>query len=148
MFATLADSIFRYTEQTAAQLRLIPENLAAQKPEPNKWSRKEILGHLIDSAANNLQRVVRAQLVEELAFPGYMQEPWVSLQGYQASSWTDLVEFWRLSNWRFTEAVRRIPAEQCGKPCRIGDSAPITLQFIAEDYWRHMKHHVSSILKE
>ncbi len=148
MFVTLADSIYGYTQQAAKRLLLLTDEMTGRKPAPDKWSPKQILGHLIDSAANNHQRLVRAQLADELFFPGYSQEQWVALQGYQESPWPDLVEFWRLHNWRLTEVVRRIPADQCGKPCRIGDSTPITLQFLAEDYWRHMKHHMSSLLKD
>ncbi len=148
MFVNLADSIYDYTQQTAEKLLGMTDEMAARKPAPDKWSPKQTLGHLIDSAANNLQRLVRAQFVDELIFPGYAQEQWVALQGYQESPWHDLVEFWRLHNWRLTEAVRRIPPAQAGKLCRIGDSAPITLQFLAEDYGRHMKHHLSSIVKD
>jgi hypothetical protein len=146
MFITLADSINDYTRQTVPRLLLLTNDKAGQNPAPDKWSPKQILGHLIDSASNNLQRLVRAQMVPELVFPGYAQEQWVALQGYQESPWPDLVEFWRLHNWRLTEAVRRIPSDQSGKLCRIGDSPPVTLQFLTEDYWRHMKHHVNSIL--
>lgn len=53
------------------RLQSIPEDIAAQKPAPGKWSKKEILGHLIDSAANNHQRFVRLQLQPELTLPGY-----------------------------------------------------------------------------
>jgi hypothetical protein len=147
MFIALADSIHEFTQQTAEKLLRLTDSQAAQKPAPGKWSPKEILGHLIDSAANNHQRLVRAQLVDELIFPGYAQEPWVALQGYQEGPWSWLVEFWRLYNWRLTEVMRRIPAGQGGKPCRIGESAAITLHFLAQDYLRHLRHHIDSILR-
>jgi hypothetical protein len=57
----------------------------ALKPAPDRWSKKEILGHLIDSAANNHQRFVRAQGTPRLEFPGYEQEFWVATQAYASA---------------------------------------------------------------
>ena len=58
----------------------IPEAAATYKPDPDRWSKKEILGHLIDSASNNHQRFVRAQFTARLEFPEYEQKSWVKSQ--------------------------------------------------------------------
>src|SRR5215831_2492954 len=70
----------------------------ASSHKPGKWSPKQILGHLIDSAANNHLRFVRAQLANDFTFPGYEQERWVDVQRYDSSSWTDLVQLWSYYN--------------------------------------------------
>jgi hypothetical protein len=42
-------------------LLVIDEQTFSHKPAPGKWSKKEIPGHLVDSANNNHQRFLRAQ---------------------------------------------------------------------------------------
>src|SRR5438874_7580226 len=69
-----------------------------QRPSPERWTRKEVLGHLIDSASNDYQRFVRGQVASGTDFPGSDQEQWVRLQGYQAAGWCDLIDLWRAYN--------------------------------------------------
>ena len=78
----------------AGQLRAMPDSAAASKPDPQRWSKKEILGHLLDSAGNNHQRFVRMQLEPRVELPGYEQDGWVRVQRYQDASWSDLIDFW------------------------------------------------------
>jgi hypothetical protein len=144
------------TERTAARLvvvvnaaagtlRDIDDGRAGTAPGPGKWCPKEVIGHLLDSAANNHQRFVRAQLVPELVLPGYEQDRWVSLQGYAAARWGDLLDLWRLYNLRLAEVIRRIPPEKLATPCRIGGGSPVTLGFIVGDYTRHLEHHMAQV---
>ncbi len=115
------------------------------KPAPDRWSIQEILGHLLDSAANNHHRFVRAQAVEKFDFPGYEQESWVSVQGYQDGSWLDLVALWRLYNLHLARVIRRIPEKQLETICRIGSYEPVTLGYLVQDYLVHMTHHLQQI---
>src|SRR5258706_9340245 len=117
--------------QTAMQLQQIVERSVdcllalteadsqARRPS-GEWSKKEILGHLIDSACNNHQRFVRAQLEAELVFPGYEQEGWARCQGYATADWALLVELWAAYNRHLAAAIARIPAEKLATPCRVG----------------------------
>src|SRR5215468_10949110 len=79
-----------------------------QRPAPERWTRKEVLGHLIDSASNNHQRLVRGQLTSGQDFPGYEQEPWVRIQGYQAARWNDLIALWREYNTHLLHVAGRM----------------------------------------
>src|SRR5262245_6779923 len=95
---TAADRLLRIAEVAAAKLRRLSEAEVSPRPAPDKWSRKEILGHLLDSAGNNLQRIVRAQEQnegQELVFPTYQGDSWVRLQDYQSRAWPELVALWR-----------------------------------------------------
>src|SRR5262249_13856077 len=69
-----------------------------QRPSPERWTKKEVLGHLIDSASNNHQRFVRGQITSGQDFANYEQEQWVRLQNYQAARWVDLIDLWRAYN--------------------------------------------------
>jgi hypothetical protein len=111
-----------------------------------QWSRKQILGHLIDSASNNHQRFVRGQLQEDLSSPGYAQEAWVSTQHYQERQWADLVAFWAAYNKHLLHLMASVPEDRRRHLCRIGGADPVTLEFVMEDYVRHLKHHMQQVL--
>src|SRR5690348_3863538 len=108
---TLALSLQQTVEREYTLLKSVAERDAGVKPAPGKWSQKEELGHLVDSAANNHQRFVRASLDGGFRGPGYQQDAWVSLHGYQEMAWADLLEFWRSYNLFLAGLVRRIPEE-------------------------------------
>src|SRR4051812_30863276 len=81
-----------------AKLSAISEESASQKSNPKKWSRKEILGHLIDSASNNHQRFVRLQIDNEIGLPTYKQDEWIVVEKWQQKSWEDISALWKLYN--------------------------------------------------
>jgi hypothetical protein len=95
---SVAAAILDRVRTSGPKLRALPESETAHRPSPDRWSKKKILGHLIDSACNNHQRFVRAQLEGGLTFPGYEQEGWVRCQGYGTADWPLLVELWAAYN--------------------------------------------------
>ena len=149
---------FRKTiEATTPKLLRISESESQQARAAGKWSPKEILGHLIDSAANNHIRFVKAQFDDDLIFPGYDQERWVSTQRYNAARWNELVELWRLYNSHLAHVVEGIPNEVLQKKRArhnlhriawqaIPESEPTTLEYFVRDYVAHMKNHLRQIL--
>jgi hypothetical protein len=145
MFELLANELTRVVDAGAQELRAIDDELARNKPRPDVWSVKEILGHLIDSAANNHQRFVRAQLATELSFPGYEQDEWVRSQDHQGRPWSQLVDLWVHYNYHLAHVIRRIQAAAAGVPIRIGGSRPLTLNSLAADYVAHLRHHLEQI---
>ena len=145
MTETLAVELLKIVDETAAELRFLSEESAAAKPNPDVWSVKEIVGHLIDSAANNHQRFVRAQHVPRLEFPGYEQDVWVRSQDYQSYPWHELVDFWVLYNRHLAHVIPRVPAAALDVSCRIGEDHVATLRFLIEDYLRHLRDHLSQI---
>ena len=145
-----AEQIKTLIEQTSRQLHALPDADAHRKPAPGKWSVAEILGHLIDSAANNHQRFIRAQQLEPgepYAGPRYAQDPWVALNGYQEAPWPEIVDLWQLYNRHLARVIARIPDELLTAEMRVGPLEPATLGFIIEDYLAHMSHHVAQIRK-
>jgi hypothetical protein len=119
---------------------------AGQKPSPERWCKKEVVGHLIDSASNNHQRFVRAQIAGKLEFPRYEQEVWVQVQQYRNARWTDLIDLWRAYNLHLLHIVSRMPDEGRRATCRIGDGREITLSELFEDYVNHLEHHLGKML--
>jgi hypothetical protein len=132
--------------ETIPSLEAISEEDSLRTRGPGTWSRKQILGHLIDSALNNVHRFIRAQEAEPLTFPDYDQPRWVAASGYQHRPWTDLVTLWAVLNVHIVHVMARVPAPALDKPCRIGGSRPFALEFIVRDYVRHLRHHLQQIL--
>ncbi len=122
----------------------IPEEAAATSTGPEKWSRKQILGHLIDSAANNHQRFIRLQTTPELRFPGYEQNDWVRLNHYDARPWRELVSLWAAYNRHLADVIEHIEPASLGHIWDKGDES-FDLGFVATDYVVHLRHHVEQI---
>jgi hypothetical protein len=127
-------------------LEAIAEEGSRRTRGAGSWSRKQVLGHLVDSALNNLHRFVRAQQTEELVFPGYDQRAWVDMGGYHDRPWATLVSLWSELNAQVAHVIGRIPSERLATPCRIGDDRPVSVEWVARDYVKHLRHHLEQIL--
>jgi hypothetical protein len=130
----------------AERLKAIPESVAAQKADSGQWSKKEILGHLVDSAANNHQRFVRLQLQPHLVLPGYEQDGWVRVQGYQNMEWRDVIELWKIYNRHLARLIRDVNPQALKNTWVAPEGETVDLEFIMRDYIVHMKHHLEQIL--
>ncbi len=117
------------------------------KPSTNKWSKKEVLGHLIDSAQNNLRRFVVGQYDEDPHIV-YDQDFWVKANAYQDMKDEEVIELWRLLNERITSILREMPTENHDRTCNTGKeiSSLHSIQWLAEDYVKHLKHHINQII--
>ena len=142
----LADELRSVVGRTAQRLLVLSEAEAEAARLPGQWVRKEILGHLIDSAANNQQRFVRAQSVSPLVLPGYDQQAWVSVHRYREHRWSDLVELWSVLNLHLAVVIEGVPADRLQTPCIIGDHEASPLEWWIRDYLRHLKHHLEQIV--
>ncbi len=131
--------------ETVPALEAIGEEGSLKTRGPGTWSRKQILGHLVDSALNNVQRFVRARQEGELSLPDYDQPGWVAASGYQSRPWSDIVALWTVLNVHLAHVIARIPASALETPCRIGGSEPMALELVVRDYMRHLRHHLQQI---
>jgi DinB superfamily len=129
-------------DQLPARLLSLSEDRVQHKPSASQWSLKEELGHLLDSAANNHQRIVRIQLEENPQMPGYDGDMWVILHRYQERDWPSLVKIWVALNRQLLAAAEAAPDSAWSRTCTIADSAPLTMQFVFDDYLNHMIQHL------
>lgn len=150
------DEFISVVENAAKQLNSISSVDSGLKNSTLKWSKKETLGHLIDSSINNTTRIVLGQFQEELIFQGYDQDDWVRVQNYQVQDWQFLIELWRLSNLHLIQIVKEIPPNILKKEHLIHNFDKIlfkeytqnksaTLEMLIKDYLIHLKHHLNQI---
>ncbi len=145
-FSAIATDLGRTIAQTKPLLEKLTNADTSVRPTPDKWSRKEIVGHLLDSASNNHQRFVRATLQGSLTFPGYDQNALVELQQFREVDWSFLVDFWAAYNRFLAHVINSLPVGAANIRCEIGKNHPATLAWIAEDYVAHLKHHLNQIV--
>ncbi len=148
---------FRRTLETATvRLQAMSEQEARRPCADGKWSAQQIIGHLIDSAANNHQRFVLAQLKDDLVFPGYQQAEWVRVQHYDAAAWPLLVQLWQSYNLYLLHVMTHVPAAKLQTLCTqhtldriawqtVSTSEPVTLEYLMRDYIGHLQHHLRQI---
>ena len=144
----IADEIRAIVAHSTGSLFSMKPGEVSFKENPDNWSKKEILGHLIDSAANNHQRFVRAGYNAASDFPPYSQNDWVRIQKYNESEWTDLIAFWSAYNLHLCHIIENLPEDAFSAPCNIGKEEPVSLEFVIKDYLRHLRHHMEVILEE
>ena len=138
------------------QLIAVDESEAEKRPAPGKWSPKEIVGHLIDSASNNHGRFVKAQDSDDLIGQGYNQDEWVIAQNYQACNWHDLLILWRQLNLHIAHIMNQTPDKVRHKErvnhnlhqiamYQVPKDQPTTLDYFMQDYVVHLKHHLGQV---
>jgi len=141
----LSEQLLRVVDAAEPKLRKISEPETTNPLLPGGWSRKQVLGHLIDSASNNHQRFVRAVLQTSLDFPAYDQNGNMRVQAPQEADWSLLVSLWAAYNRYLAHVIARLPAAKLETVCRIGTAQPVTLGFLASDYVTHLVHHLRQI---
>lgn len=138
-------------------LRGISDSQSAEPLAPGKWSARQVIGHLIDSAGNNHQRFVRAGLQDDMIFPGYAQEQWVELQRYQQAPWPELLTLWSAFNRHLADVMAAIPSEARERvrsrhnldeiaTYPPAHPAEATLEYFMRDYVDHLERHLRQIL--
>lgn len=137
----------RATVEQALALYLTPfdDVSASQRPAEGRWTAKEVIGHLIDSANNNLQRIVRLSIDESIALPGYKQNEWVNAQQYNKRHWSDLVILWSALNLHLAHTIAFIEKAHLSRVWHFNEEGDLTLGFIIEDYIAHMLHHLRTM---
>jgi hypothetical protein len=141
------EDITRVLDEMEPSLRAISDAEFSAKPRQDKWSKKEVIGHLIDSAHNNLRRFISARS-EDRPKIIYEQDFWVEANGYQSATKEDVITLWRLINERICAVLAAIPSSKYNAECDTGKGQPQyrTLEFLAADYVKHMKHHMNQVI--
>src|SRR5689334_11431944 len=166
------DRLRTLVEHASHRLLTMSARDHGRRPAPGKWSPREVIGHLIDSASNNHQRFVRAQFQNDLVFPGYEQDAqndlvfpgyeqdaWVAFQTYRDARWAELVTLWKLFNIHIARIMENTPDSVRNSPRTkhnldelawhpVPKNEPATLDYFMNDYVGHLKHHLAQIFPD
>lgn len=143
---TVVERINHWINVLPEEFKLMSEQEASNRPLPNKWSKKEILGHLCDSAINNMARFIKIQYEEGVyVIQSYNQDQWVILQNYHALLVNEIIDLFKALNKQIVHIVSNIPDEKLMNLCDIGDNELKTLEWLIKDYVDHMEHHINQI---
>jgi len=147
MIATIK-KLENYTKSVPGKFLAIDEVSVNKKPGSGKWSKKEILGHLIDSAINNLQRLIRVQYEPGVRIV-YEQDHWVKIQNYQALDTDSVAQLWYSMNQQFIHIIKSFPPEKLNLEIDTGiDQRELHIaEFLVTDYLSHMEHHLKQIFR-
>ncbi|MES1218309.1 MAG: DinB family protein [Bacteroidota bacterium] len=140
---TIASQLEEIIDQHLKDLKIFPEAEMNFKPSPSKWSKKEILGHMADSAQNNIRRFIVAQYEENPKIV-YKQDNWVAISNYQQYELSDLINLWYLLNKHIVAVLKNLPDEMKQRKCSTEETH--TLEWLAEDYIKHLRHHLHQVL--
>jgi hypothetical protein len=154
--ADLADELRSVLASESIRLMAITDDAASVRRSAGKWSPKEVIGHLIDSATTNHGRFVRAQLGDDMFFEGYDQDAWVRVQSYASRPWLELVSVWRSVNAHIAATVEHMSHDAMTRPRSrhnldqiawrtLPRNEPATLEYFVRDYIGHMRHHLAQI---
>lgn len=132
------------------KISAISDSDFSAKPLPNKWSKKEVVGHLIDSAQNNLRRFIVTQYESQPPNIIYDQDFWVKANAYQQMKKEEVIALWRMMNERICDVLKTMPESNYGRVSNTGQAEIElhTLQWLAEDYIKHMKHHLNQVIPD
>lgn len=140
----IVEALLADIDAHAARLRQLPESDLMARPAPGKWSKKEIIGHLADSAHNNIRRFVCGQY-QDTPHIIYHQDEWVALQHYQTYDSVALLNLWVALNRHLAHILLHLPQNAFERLCDTGKDRPEThtLHWLATDYLRHLRHHLA-----
>jgi len=145
MTTELAQEFRKELSLLQAELLALAPPLADTPWREGGWTRRQIVGHLLDSATNNRQRFVRAAVEGHYVGPKYAQAAWVAAHGYAEQSWETLLRWWQVEHEILAAAVDRIPEESLEATCVVGADEPVTLRFLIEDYLEHQRWHFAQL---
>ena len=128
-------------EKLEGMLLGVDKEITHIRPASDKWSLKEIIGHLIDSASNNHQRFVRLQLGDLQGFPNYDKDLWIAAQKYNAMDWKDITALWSSYNHILLKVIEHMDTNAIGNVWLLDDKE-LSLEFIVNDYYRHLEWHI------
>ncbi|CAH0165855.1 MULTISPECIES: DinB family protein [unclassified Pedobacter] len=140
------NEILQLVNQAMTDFENIPDEAWNNKPQPLKWSKKELLGHLVDSAVNNIRRLVVGQYEQGVKII-YHQDEWVNYQNYQEAAIAEVIMLWKLLNHQISRVIENIPEEKLQNTCDTGKGKieMHTLSFFIDDYLVHLKYHLNQI---
>lgn len=146
-FSNVTNEILRYLDTWEQKLIDLPVDTITKKRNKQNRTIKQILGHLIDSAANNHQRMIRLQYNDKLDFPDYQQDNdlWIALQDYQHADWNTTIQLWKYYNLHMIQVIKSVDQTKLDHSWQSFEHISVTLRQMIEGYSEHIELHFNEI---
>lgn len=146
-FSNVTNGILRYIDIWAQELIDLPVDTITNKRNKQSRTIKQIMGHLIDSAANNHQRMVRLQYNDKLDFPDYQQDNdlWIALQDYQNADWNISIQLWKYYNLHMIQVIKSVDHTKLENSWQNFEGITVTLRQMIDGYLGHIELHLNEI---
>jgi hypothetical protein len=149
-FSAITTEVISLINEWESKLNHLPEEIITQRRNKQNRTIKQILGHLIDSASNNIHRVVHLQYQPDpLIFPNYAtfgnNDRWIEIQNYQNEDWKDMIQLWKYSFLHYCHVIENVNNNKLENKWIAGTDHKISLQTMIEEFPKHMKLHLSEI---
>jgi hypothetical protein len=146
-FSNITNGILRYIDLWEQKLIDLPVDTITNRRNKQNRTIKQILGHLIDSAANNHQRMIRLQYNEHLNFPDYQQDNdlWIALQDYQNADWNIIIQLWKYYNLHMIQVIKSVDQSKLNNSWQNFEDITVSLQQMIEGYLGHIDLHLGEI---
>jgi hypothetical protein len=132
------------------RLQALPEEVIRDKRNSQNRTIRQIVGHLVDSASNNIHRIVHFQYQSSpMVFPDYANlgnnDRWIAIQDYQTEDWNNLVQLWKYINLHIIHVIYHVDVEKLDHVWITATNEKVTMRDMILDYLRHFKLHLSEI---
>ncbi len=146
-FTNITTGIQKYIDTWEQKLIDLPIDTISNRRNKQNRTIKQILGHLIDSAANNHQRMIRLQYNNELDFPDYQQDNdlWIALQDYQNADWNTSIQLWKFYNLHMIQVIKSVDQSKLENSWQNFENTTVTLKQMIEGYLDHIDLHFDEI---
>lgn len=150
MFENISEEIKQLVLKWEVKLNSLSEEQITVPKNSQNRNIKQIVGHMTDSASNNIHRVVHLQYRESpVDFPNYAtfgnNDKWIAIQNYENEKWTELVQLWKYLHLHFCHVIQNIKTRRLETEWLAGKDIKITLKEMVEDFPRHFKLHIFEI---
>ena len=146
-FSKITNGIVDIIESWELKLTNLPIETITLKRNNQNRTIKQILGHLIDSASNNHQRMIRLQYNTNLTFPDYRQDNdlWIALQDFQTEDWNNLIQLWKYFNLHMVQVIKSVDQSKLDNYWHDFEGTKVSLKEMIEGYLWHINLHLNEI---
>jgi hypothetical protein len=141
-----ADYRLEVLTQVEQLLRNLDDVSVSFKASSEKWTPRQVIGHLIASGNNNQMKFTSLSNHSNIDVVGYLQDEWIKAQNYQAFNWQNLLNLWHGLNLHITHIKIPTPYDMLNHEISVNGIGPLRLDFIMSDDIEHLKHPINQAL--
>jgi uncharacterized damage-inducible protein DinB len=142
----VVSALERQASETLALLRALPEERGAHRYAPDKWSVKQVVGHMSDGERLFAYRALSIARGDRAPLPGMEQEEWMAGADFDARTLSDLLDEFEAVRGATLHLLRHLSPEAWARRGTASDNE-VTVRALAYIIAGHEAHHVG-VLRE